>query len=102
MLDRTRLPPAPRAERRPHTPTRHGVTLADVYACLPADNWRGGMRDPAVLDPAIRTYLEAENAYTAAALAHATALHETLYAEMKGRIKEDDASVPSAVGPFAY
>ena len=63
MLDRTALPPAPRAERRPTTSTRHGVTLTDDYAWLRADNWREVMRDPSVLDPAIRAYLEAENAY---------------------------------------
>ena len=70
MLDRTRLPAAPRAERHPQTSTRHGVTLTDDYAWLRADNWRDVMRDPSVLDPAIRGYLEAENAYMAAALAH--------------------------------
>ena len=39
MLDRT-LPAAPRAERRPVTSTRHGITLTDDYAWLRADNWR--------------------------------------------------------------
>ena len=102
MLDRTRLPPAPDAERRPHTTTRHGVTLSDDYAWLRADNWREVMRDPAVLDPAIRDYLEAENGYTAAALAHTKPLQDTLFAEMKGRIKEDDSTVPGADGPYAY
>ena len=63
MLDRTALPPAPRAEPRPAISTRHGVTLSDEYAWLRAENWREVMRDPSVLDPAIRAYLEAENAY---------------------------------------
>ncbi len=48
------------------------------------------MRDPSVLAPEIRGYLEAENAYTKAALGHTEALQQTLFAEMKGRIKEDD------------
>ena len=102
MLDRTALPPAPRAERRPTASTRHGVTLTDDYAWLRADNWREVMRDPSVLDPAIRAYLEAENAYEKAALAHTAPLQEKLFAEMKGRIKEDDSSVPSPDGPHAY
>jgi oligopeptidase B len=103
MLDRTpRLPPAPRAERHAKTSTWHGITLTDDYAWLRADNWREVMRDPSVLDPKIRAYLEAENAYTKAALASTEKLQETLFAEMKGRIKEDDSTVPSPDGPYAY
>ena len=102
MLDRSALPPAPRAERRPLAATRHGVTLTDDYAWLRADNWREVMRDPSVLDPAIRAYLDAENAYEKAALAHTAPLQEKLFAEMKARIKEDDSSVPSPDGPHAY
>ena len=103
MLERTkRLPPAPQAERHPTTSTRHGITLVDDYAWLRADNWREVMRDPGLLDPKIRGYLEAENDYTATALAHTEPLQEALFAEMKGRIKEDDSTVPSADGPFAY
>jgi len=103
MLDRTsRLPPAPRAERQPKVSTRHGITLTDDYAWLRADNWREVMRDPSALEPKIRAYLEAENAYAKAALADTEPLQETLFAEMKGRIKEDDSTVPSPDGPFAY
>jgi oligopeptidase B len=60
------------------------------------------MRDPAVLAGDIREYLEAENAYTDAQLADVEDLKEALFAEMKGRIKEDDSSVPSPDGPWAY
>jgi len=103
MLERARrLPPAPRAERRPKPSTWHGTTLTDDYAWLRADNWREVMRDPSVLDPKIRAYLEAENAYTKASFAHTEALQDALFAEMKGRIKEDDSTVPSADGPYAY
>jgi oligopeptidase B len=102
MLDRTRLPQAPRAQSRPAVSTRHGITLTDDYAWLRAENWREVMRDPAVLDGEIKTYLDAENAYTKAAFAHTETLQETLFAEMKGRIKQDDSSVPSPDGPYAY
>ena len=60
------------------------------------------MRDPALLDPEIRAYLDAENAYSKAALADTEQLQATLFAEMKGRIKEDDAGVPAPDGAFAY
>ena len=103
MLERTRhLPSAPRAERQPSTSTRHGVTWTDDYAWLRADNWQEVMRDPSVLDPKIHAYLAAENAYCKAALADTEPLQETLFAEMKGRIKQDDSSVPSPDGPYAY
>jgi oligopeptidase B len=60
------------------------------------------LRDPGVLDPDIRTYLEAENDYTEGLLGHTAALQKKLVAEMRGRIKEDDSSVPAPDGPFAY
>ncbi len=92
----------PHAARRPVTTTRHGVTLTDDYAWLKAPNWQAVMRDPVVLDPAIRAYLEAENTHADAALADTRALQDTLFAEMRGRIKEDDSSVPSPDGRYAY
>jgi len=103
MTDVSFLPASvPSAERRPHTQILHGITLADDYAWLRAENWQEVLRDPEKLDPLIRAYLEAENAYAQAALAPTEALQETLLAEMKGRIKEDDASVPDRDGPFEY
>ncbi len=92
----------PRAEQRPHTDTHHGITRIDEFAWLRADNWQEVMRDPAVLAADIRAYLEAENAYTKAVMADTEALQEALFAEMKGRIKEDDSTVPAPDGPYAY
>jgi oligopeptidase B len=94
--------PAPVAPRRPHSFTTHGITVVDDYAWLKDENWQEVLRDPAVLAPDIRKYLEAENAYTESLLGHTGALQKTLVAEMRGRIKEDDSSVPSPDGPFAY
>ena len=74
----------------------------DDYAWLRAANWQAVMRDPLLLAPDIRAHLEAENAYTAYGMADTEALQQTLFAEMKGRIKEDDSSVPAPDGPFSY
>ena len=93
---------APAADLRPQTDTHHAVMRTDNYAWLRDANWREVMRDPAALSPDIRAYLEAENAYTEATLKPLGPLRETLFAEMKGRIKEDDSSVPSPDGPYAY
>lgn len=94
--------PAPLAERRPVTATYHGVALTDDYGWLRAANWQEVMRKPDLLDAGIRSYLEAENAYTANVLAPTQALQETLFAEMKARLKEDDRQVPQPHGPFEY
>ncbi|MEQ8699499.1 MAG: S9 family peptidase [Bauldia litoralis] len=92
----------PVARKEPVTSTIHGVERTDDYAWLRAENWQQVMRDPTVLPPDIRAYLEAENAYTDVALADTVELRERLFAEMRGRIKEDDSSVPSPDGRYAY
>jgi oligopeptidase B len=92
----------PKAQRLPKFSVHHGIELVDEYGWLRADNWQEVMRDPEALDPQIRAYLEAENAYTEGALADTAALQKALYAEMRARIKEDDSSVPAPDGAFEY
>jgi oligopeptidase B len=93
---------APVAPRRPHSMVKHGIAVTDDYAWLKDARWQEVLRDPSVLDPDIRAYLEAENDYTESVLGHTDNLQKALVAEMRGRIKEDDSSVPSPDGPFAY
>ena len=92
----------PRAARRPATSIDHGIERVDDYAWLHASNWQAVLRDSALLDPEIRAYLEAENAYTKSMLADTETLQAKLFAEMKARIKEDDVGVPAPDGAFAY
>jgi oligopeptidase B len=92
----------PKAEKRPKSCVHHGIELIDDYDWLRADNWQDVMRDPSRLPADIRAYLEAENAYSQAAMAGTKALQETLFAEMKGRLKADDSTVPAPNGPFEY
>jgi oligopeptidase B len=92
----------PRAPLRPHASTHHGIERVDDYAWLRASNWQAVMRDPEALAADIRAALDAENAYTAAMLADTEPLQQQLFAEMKGRIKEDDSSVPAPDGGFSY
>ncbi len=94
--------PAPVAPRRPHSFSRHGITVVDDYAWLKDKNWQEVLRDPSVLNADIRGYLEAENDYTESLLGHTADLQKTLVKEMRGRIKEDDSSVPAPDGPYAY
>jgi oligopeptidase B len=90
------LPPPPRAEQRPHSYERHGVTIEDPWAWLRDPGY------PEVKDEAVLTYLKAENAYFEAAMAPHAGLVESLFEEMKGRIKEDDSSVPVKDGDWLY
>ena len=76
-----RTPPV--AARRPHTVSAHGLEREDPWY------WLRDRDDPEVI-----TYLQAENAYADGALAPLAGLRDTLFEEMKARIKETDMSVP--------
>ncbi|KQZ16476.1 peptidase S9 [Mesorhizobium sp. Root552] len=97
---RTATPP--RAEQHPVSDTRHGFSRTDEFSWMRADNWQEVFRDPALLDTDIRVHLEAENAYQEKLMADTAGLQKVLFGEMKGRIKEDDSSVPMKDGPYAY
>src|SRR5260370_24480172 len=73
--------------------SRHGVVLTDEFAWLKDPNWQRVMRDPRLLDPTIRKCLENENSYADDVLASTVPLDEAMIAEMRGRIKEGDATV---------
>ena len=95
-------PQPPVAPRKPVTRTLHGRSRTDDYAWLKDENWQQVMCDPAVLRADVRAYLEAENAYTEASMAPAEALRAALFDEFRGRIKEDDSSVPAKDGAWEY
>ncbi|NVB38487.1 S9 family peptidase [Pseudenhygromyxa sp. WMMC2535] len=83
---------APRPERRPQRRTLFGDTCVDEYAWLRERE-----------DPAVRAHVEAERAHAEAVLEARTGeLRERLYAGMRGRMKEDDGSVPAKDGPWLY
>lgn len=85
MQQQSAAPPPPVAAEKPHEiSSPHGTRRDDYY-------W---LRDDTRQDPEMLAYLNAENAYTAAMLAHVRPLEDRLYAEILGRIKQDDASVP--------
>jgi oligopeptidase B len=81
----------PIAQRIPRAVTMHGDTRDDPYYWL---------RDRA--NPEVIAYLNAENAYLEQSLQHTQPLQEQLYAEMRGRIKEVDASVPMQRDDYYY
>lgn len=102
MLIKSPKTSAPIAEKRPVTITQVGRTRTDDYAWLKDDNWQEVMKSPSKLDPEIDAHLRAENAYTKAVMAETKPLREKIFAEMKGRIKDDDSTVPAPDGPYLY
>ena len=86
----------PIAEKRPHSYTVHGVTITDDY------HWLRDQGYPKIENKEILAHLEAENAYFEAQMKPQAELVETIFQEMKGRIKEDDSSVPQKDGDYIY
>ena len=81
----------PVAPRRPHVVTAHHDDREDPWYWLRE-------RD----DPEVLAYLEAENAFTDAETARLQPLRDSLFEEIKARIKETDMSVPARRGPWWY
>ena len=90
------LPPPPVARRKPHTHSAHGVEWSDEWHWLRDPNY------PEVDDPDVLAYLTQENAYFDAVMAPHQPLVEEIFEEMKGRVKEDDATVPIRDGEWLY
>jgi oligopeptidase B len=81
----------PVAEERPVELTLHGDTRIDNYY------WLNDREDPEVI-----AYIEAENEYLNTMMAHTERLQDRLYNEMRGRVKEDDQSVPYKLDDYYY
>jgi oligopeptidase B len=86
----------PAAERRPYSYERHGVTIEDPY------HWIRDQGYPQVTDKDVLAYLTAENDYFGHWSEQHKELLDQLFEEMKGRIKEDESSVPIRDGDFLY
>jgi len=86
----------PVAEQRPYTFTHHGVTLNDPW------HWLKDPGYPKISDKDVLAYLKAENRYYEGQMAAKKPFVEKLYQEMKGRVKEDDSTVPQKDGDWLY
>jgi oligopeptidase B len=82
---------APKAKIIPKTLKKHKETRIDNYF------WLNDRENPEVID-----YLNQENAYYQSMTSHTKGLQDALYEEMKGRIKEDDSSVPYFYNGYYY
>ncbi|MDE2560810.1 MAG: S9 family peptidase [Sphingomonadales bacterium] len=95
MVNSTPAAP-PVSAKHPHSYTAHGIEIADDYAWLRDPGY------PEVKDEAILSHLKAENAWFEARMAPHRPLVDTLFREMRGRIKEADRSVPQKDGDWLY
>jgi oligopeptidase B len=87
---------APVASQRPHTFTHHGIALEDPWYWLRDPGY------PKVKNKEILSYLKEENRYFEAHMKAQQPLVDTLFREMKGRIQEDDSTVPQKDGEWLY
>ena len=94
MTTKSTTPPV--AARKPHSFEQHGTHIEDPYFWLRDPDY------PKVDDAEVLDYLKAENAYFESQMAPLTPLIDTIFQEMKGRIKEDDSSVPQKDGDYLY
>ena len=95
-------PVPPVAKKIPVTIEQLGRTRVDDYQWMKDDNWQAVLRDPTLIKADVKEHLIAENAYREAMMASTVPLQNQMFEEMKGRIKEDDSSVPAPDGPWAY
>lgn len=91
MSAESKMATPPAAERKHTERLVHGHRLVDDYAWLREKE-----------SPEVTAYLEAENAYTAAAMAGTEALQQQLYEEMLSHIQETDETVPFRNGDYWY
>jgi len=87
----TDFPAPPAAAIRPSEFTEFGNKRIDNYF------WLKDKTNPEVIE-----YLKAENAYFDTVMSSSRALQDKLYSEMKGRIKEDDETVPQFYNGYYY
>ncbi|CAN7220149.1 S9 family peptidase [Brevundimonas sp. LjRoot202] len=100
MPQTTPVPPV--ARKMPVRIEQLGRVRVDDYQWMKDDNWQAVLRDPTLIKADVKEHLTAENAYREAMLASTLPLQAQMFEEMKGRIKEDDSSVPRADGPWEY
>ena len=86
----------PVAAKKSHQFTHHGITVSDDYAWLRDPGY------PEVTDKDVLAHLKAENLWFESRMAERKPLIDTLFKEMRGRIKEADKSVPQKDGDYLY
>lgn len=92
----------PVAEKTPKKLEKHGDVRVDDYYWMRLTDEQKNAEKPDEHTQKVLDYLNAENAYYDTITAHTKDLKESLFQEMKARIKEDDESVPYKKNGYFY
>lgn len=93
---------APIAEKQAKELTIHGDTRIDNYFWMRLTDEQKTAKNKDAQTQKVEAYLEAENAYFDQVTGNTKKFQESLFQEMKGRIKEDDSSVPYKSNGYFY
>lgn len=92
----------PRAKKIGKELVEHGHSRIDNYNWMRLSDEQKNAATPDEQTADVLAYLKEENDYTEAGLKHTEELQKQLFEEMKGRIKEDDSSVPVKQNGYWY
>lgn len=92
----------PDAEKIPKELVSHGDVRLDNYYWMKLSDEQKNASEPDEQSQKVISYLESENEYLDASMAHTEVLQETLYNEIVGRIKQNDESVPYFKNGYWY
>ncbi|XP_054824533.1 uncharacterized protein LOC129322304 [Prosopis cineraria] len=92
-FSQSQFPPPPVAKKVKHAMEMFGDVRVDNYYWL---------RDDSRSDPDVLSYLRQENAYTDSIMKGTKEFEDKVFAEIRGRIKEDDTTAPLRKGPYYY
>lgn len=92
----------PDATKRLHLMEEHGDKRIDPYYWMRLSDEQKLADTPDKHTQSVLDYLNAENDYKEAMMSHLSEAQESLFEEIKGRIKEDDTSVPYLYNDYYY
>lgn len=101
-FNETQFSAPPVAEKQEHITEIHGLQLKDDYFWMRLSDEQKEAAEPDAQTTAVLDYLNAENNYKTEVLKSTEAFQEALFEEIKGRIKQDDQSVPLLDNGYWY
>ena len=92
----------PIADKSPKVLSKHGDERIDNYYWMKLTDEQKSKEEPDAQTQKVLDYLNAENDYRINVMDHLEGFQEKLFEEIKGRIKQDDSSVPYKSNGYYY